>query len=484
MADQDWRIGMTNLYRRFSLIKASCAAIIVSTLIFAAPATCQEDKADGYMMPPKVIADLIDAPPTPRVSISPDNEWILIQNWPGLPSIEEVSQPELRLAGLRINPRTNGPSRGWYLNGLTLRKISGGSDIEVTGLPENPRITSVRWSPNSKHVAFVLTIGERMELWGMKVKDGQASRLSEARLNGAYGSAYSWLSDSKTIIAKTILAGRGSAPEESTVPSGPTTQENLGRKSPARTYQDLLKNADDEAVFEYYATSQLVKINSEGNTTPIGAPGIFYQATSSPDGKLILTGVIHRPYSYTVPLYRFPRKVEIWDLDGNLVHAVADLPLADNIPVAFGSTRTGPRSFGWRQDADAMLYWTEAQDGGDAGAEAEIRDKVYLHAAPFDNSPVPLMTLSQRFNSILWGSDDLAIVSEWWWQTRNVKSWQVKPGSPEEEPILLVDRSWEDRYNDPGSPLLRYDDNGGLVLVTTDNDQTLFLTSSGASPAR
>ncbi len=473
---------MDDLYRHRLLKNVFIAVSLTCLLLFSSAGFGQEVPESGYMMPPKVIADLIDAPPTPRVSISPDNEYMMIQQWPGLPSIEEVSQPELRLAGLRINPRTNGPSRGRYLTGLTIRKISDGSDLEITGLPEDPYITSVVWSPDSKRISFILTIDNKRELWGAKVSEGKASRLSSVRLNSAFGSTYTWLSDSKTIIAKTVLTDRGVALEEPTVPSGPITQENLGRKAPARTYQDLLKSGYDEDVFDYYATSQLVKIEFEGQTVPIGNPGIFYQVDPSPDGKLIMVEIIHRPYSYAVPLYRFPRKAEIWDLDGGLVHHLAEIPLADNIPVAFGSVITGPRSFGWRQDADATLYWTEAQDGGDAGAESENRDQVFLQPAPFDKPPVPLITLDIRFDNILWGTDDLAIVTGWWWQTRNEKAWQLKPGSPDAEPVLIRDRSWEDRYSDPGTPLMKYDDGGALVLMTADKGRSLFLTSSGASP--
>jgi dipeptidyl aminopeptidase/acylaminoacyl peptidase len=462
--------------------KILSATLFVLAFLLISPVHGQEASGDTYMMPPKVIADLIDAPLTPRVSISPDNQWMMIQPFPGLPSIEEVAQPELRLAGLRINPKTNGPSRSWHMNALTLRRISDGSDIDVTGLPDNPKITSVRWSPNSEWISFILTDNDLLELWVAKVKDGMAFRLAPIRLNGAYGSAYTWLSDSKTIIAKTIPDGRGEPPQESPVPSGPTVQENLGRKAPARTYQDLLKNQYDESVFDYYATSQLVRLNLDGEIVPLGTPGIFSQVSPSPDGKLILATTIQKPYSYTVPLYRFPMKVEVWDRDGNMVRSVADLALADNIPVAFGSVRTGPRSFNWRQDTGGTLYWAEAQDGGDAGQEAETRDKIFLHPAPFDQEPVELITLNLRYDDILWGTDDLAIVSSWWWQTRTIQSWRVWPESPEKEPELLIDRSWEDRYNDPGQPMMRLDDRGGYVLMTADKGNTLFLYSSGASP--
>jgi len=442
------------------------------------PGTLQQK----YMMPPQAIADLVDAPPTPYVSISPDEKWMLLLKRPGLPSIAEVAQPELRLGGLRINPRTNGPSRGRYYNALTLKKISDGSERDITGLPDNPRITNVSWSPNGKWIAFTVTLSDRLELWAAKLKDGNAARVSPLPLSDAYGESYEWLSDSRTIIALTVPADRGTAPPEPTVPPGPVIQENVGRKTPARTYQDLLKNAHDEALFEHYLTSQVVRITLDGNSTPIGTRGIIRQAAPSPDGKYILVEIIHRPFSYTVPVHRFPKRVEIWDLEGNVVYEVADLPLADQVPIAFSSVPTGRRSFGWRADADATLSWTEALDGGDAGAEAEVRDQIYLLPAPFDSVPVPLITLGLRYSGISWGSDNLALTYEWWWKTRRLRVWAVEPGSPASEPKLMIDFSWEDRYNDPGRPLMRRTDRGTHVLLIADKGNTLFLSGDGASP--
>ncbi len=451
-------------------------------LLFASVAAQQPATLElAYQMPPKAIADLIDAPRTPEVSISPDQQWMLLMKYPLLISLEDLSQPELRLAGLRINPRTNGPSRGWFFNELTFKKISDGSEHRITGLPENPRITNVKWSPDGKWVAFVISQSDHLELWVVKTEDGKAVCLSQLALNAVYGSPYNWLSDSKTIIAQTIPADRGTAPKEPTVPSGPIIQENTGGKAPARTYQDLLKNAFDKALFEYYAITQMTKVTLDSKSAPIGTPAVIRSASSSPDGKYILIETIHRPFSYTVPVYRFPKKTEVWDLEGNVVYEVTDLPLAESIPIAFGSVRTGRREIGWQADANATLHWVEALDGGDAGAEAEKRDQVYMLPAPFDGNPVPLMTLELRYSDIMWGNDKLAIVSEWWWKTRNIRAWQVRPGSPDTEPRLLMDRSWEDRYNDPGQPLMHRTDRGTSVLLTADKGKTLFLSGDGAS---
>ena len=437
----------------------------------------------GYKLPPKPVADLIDAPWTPRISVSPDGQWILLMQYPGYPSIEEVSQPELRLAGLRINPRTNGPSRDWYFTDLKLKKMDGGEEYTLSGLPVKAHITNIDWSPDGKSVSFTNTDPDGLSLWVISIADRSATRLAGFHLNDVQGSCYQWGDDSRALIVKAVLDNRGAAPAEPLTPLGPIIQENEGRKAPAPTYQDLLSNEYEESLFEYYMSSQLLRVTVDGKITKIGTPALYSGFDPSPNGKYILVRQINRPYSYTVPYYRFPVKTEVWDMTGKVVYEVASLPLAEEIPIAYGSVRTGRRSIEWRPDADAQLVWCEARDGGDAGAEAEVRDEIFLQNAPFDNDPVSLLTMDVRFDGIQYGSGDLALASGWWWKTRQIKVWSVKPDKPSAEAVLLIDRSWEDRYNDPGQPLMRADKYGGRpVLLTDKKGEKLFLAGQGASP--
>jgi dipeptidyl aminopeptidase/acylaminoacyl peptidase len=425
---------------------------------------------------------IVDAQPTPVVRLDPKREWMVLAMRPSLPSIAELSEPELRLAGLRINPRTNGPSRARGFTSLTLRKLSDLSERPVTGLPDKASISFVNWSPDGRMFAFTVTREDHIELWVADAASARGRRLGTQSLNALYGVPYMWLSDSKTIVAKMIPENRGTIPEKSPVPQGPVVQENMGGRAPGRTYQDMLTGPHDELVFEHYMAAQLALVTIDGKTTPIGAAGMISSMQPSPDAKYMLVETIHRPFSYTMELDRFPNRIEVWDRKGTAIHQVADIPLAENVPIAFGSVPTGPREVTWRADAPATLYWAEARDGGDPATEAAIRDEVMMLAAPFNGKPVSLVKFTQRYGGVIWGNDRTALASDWWWKTRHVRTLVIDPANPGSEPRVLFDRSWEDRYNDPGTPVSEPTANGTSVLNFSPDGKSIYLTSEGASP--
>ena len=438
--------------------------------------------ANDYRVPPQPVVDLVDAAVTPEVSLSPDRRRMLIMEKPGWPPISELAQPEARLAGMRINPATNGRSREACCNGLLLKRLDGGAETRVGGLPEGARLGNVMWSPDSRHAAFSMTRDDGIELWLLEVAAARSRQLVASPLNEAHGSAVRWLSDSHTLVCRTVPGDRPEAPAPSAVPTGPITQESIGKTAPAPTYQDLLNDAHDEAMFEHYSTVQIETVTIDGVSEPIGSADMIARAEPSPDGQCLLVETIQRPYSYLVPAYRFPHRVEVWDLAGNVVHQVADLPLAEEVPIASDAAPEGPRWFSWRADAPATLCWVEAQDGGDPKAEAEVRDQVFTHASPFDGDPAPLAALGLRYAGIAWGSDDLAWLRERWWQTRRTRTWAVAPARPAPPPTRLFDRSSAARYSDPGQPLTRPTPNGTRVLHTRDDGRALLLAGAGASP--
>lgn len=160
------------------------------------------------------------------------------------------------------------------------------------------------------------------------------------------------------LLVCTIPISRGAPPKKPLVPSGPKVQSNEQKNVvQLRTFQDLLKDEYDEDLFDYYSTSQLVLVSLDGTMKTVGPPAVYTSIDPSPDDKYILVTSIHRPYSYIVPCGRFPKKVELWTTTGKFVREICDLPLAEDIPIAFNSVRRGKRSINWRPDKPSTLYW-------------------------------------------------------------------------------------------------------------------------------
>ncbi len=468
---------------RRPLASLAIVALIAFAGLVAFTATSAGAEDLTYQLPPQVLVDFVDAPPTPAVSISPTREWMLLMARPNLPPISELAESELRLAGLRLKPRTNGPSRGGYVTGLTLKRLDDLSERPITGLPIDARISGVRWSPDGSRIAFVLTGRTEVTLWTAAATDGKAKQLSERPLNTAFGFTSAWLPDNRTLVCLAIPARRGPEPVADLTPTGPLVQENLGKTTPARTYQDLLKNPYDETLFEHYVSAQTLRVDVDGKVKELGAAALITGIEPSPDGRFLLVTSVHRPFSYAVPYYYFPERSEVWDLDGNLVKLIADTPLQEGVPITNDSVPIGPRGMTWRDDVPSTLIWAEAQDGGDAATDATVRDLVMTYAAPFAGSPAPLLPLGYRYAGSAWTDDGRVLISERWWKTRRVRTWLVNGNAPEDPAGLLPvwDRSSEDRYNDPGRPVQLPDASGRSLIVTTPDGRSIFLSGQGAS---
>lgn len=437
---------------------------------------------EGYRTPPAALAELVDAPASPLVMVTPGGSSLLVVERPSLPKIDELAAPELRLAGLRINPRIDGRSRTRSGSGLVIVGIDDGDQRRISGLPVSPRIERIRFSPDGRWLAFTHTTDSRIELWVANLESAAARRLSDRAVHLVAGITPSWLDD-ETLIAAVVPAGRGNAPQAPVVPSGPIIRQSLGAKAQARTYQDLLKRPYDEALFEHHLSSQLVRIGLDGTVSEITAPALHWRALPSPDGRYIIAESLVRPFSYLVPAWRFPRRIAILNRAGEVVRKIADLPLQEAVPIAFGSVATGPRSVSWRHDAPATAVWVEAQDGGDAGRESAIRDRLYVLESPFEGEATAWADLRQRFSGIAWGHDDLAIVTSRWWKTRSERRERLRPGDLGVPPELLVERSMEDRYSDPGRAVTTPASEGRQVLLQPPGaSEVIYRIGAGASP--
>ncbi len=458
-------------------------------LFFAAARSAVEAQTSlKYQEPPKAMIDLVDARLTPYVEVSPgdgvDGRWLLIEEISGLPSIADLAQPELRLAGLRFNPKTNGPSRGRYGTGLRLKALPDGAERAIAGMPVEPKIRFAAWAPDARHIFFVnvsdAAADAGLSLWIVDVAQAQARRVPDLALNGIFGRPCEWMG-SESLICKMVVKGRGAAPIRSEVPTGPVVQENLGRVTPGPTFEDLLKNPEDEAIFDYYATSQAVVVGLDGKISPVGKPGVIEGASGSPDGRYALLDERHHPYTYLLPFEMFPERVSVVDLKSGSSKQLADKPLEDTVPNIHDAVETGPRDFEWRSDAPATVFWAEAADGGDPKVEAAVRDQLFTLDAPFEGSPRKMAELPLRFGSVGWGNSKVAIVEEERWKDRKRIMLAVSPVGA--GPALkLFEGSFEDHYHDPGRPFEVTNAAGKAIVQITPDGTGLYLHAQGASP--
>ena len=410
-----------------------------------------------YQQPSEEVQAILDASSPPAVVVSPDRQWMLELERPSLRPVASLAEPEVKVAGIKINPDTNGPAREYAYRGIELRDVAPhrrASRVDID-LPEDAQVRNVAWNMESTGFSFTLTQAAGIELWYAEVPSGAIRRLTGPVMNAAYGAPCDWLPDDNGLICKQVPEARGSAPEASIVPVGPVIDENLGRKAPARTYSNLLKSPHDEALFEHYLQSEVVRVGLDGKIHPLTSAEIVDEATPSPDGEWLLVETLHRPWSYHVSASRFPSKKRVIRIaDPSDVKEIETLPLADDIPIARGSVRTGKRSVSWRADEPATLYAIEALDGGDAAAEAAKRDRVSLLSAPFDGEFMTMWESELRLNSVMWGDADLAMAWTWRWNDRKLRMWALDP-SGKRDAKVMNERSFQDNYADPGSPLVR-----------------------------
>ena len=465
--------------RKSHFVLAAMLLVAVASIHFA-----QTSDAPKYQLPPKEIVEAFDAPPLPQALLSPAKNVLALLYRRPYPTIAELSRPMLRLAGERINPRTNGPHLTARIFGITLKRISDGVETKVT-VPPQPNISTVHFSPDGKYLSFLNTRADRIELWIAEVASGRARLLSGLdRLNAASGDPCDWLSDNATIVCMIVPPGRGAAPAEPTVPTGPNVQENQGKAAPAATYEDMLKTAHDDDLFEYYFTNQLAVYNvAAGRRALLGRPAIFGSVRPSPNGEFFLVERIKRPFSHLIPWDGFPEDIEILNRRGEVVRKIADIPTREGVPI--NGVETAPRNHKWREDQPATAVWVEALDGGDLKNKVPFRDKVMSLSAPFNAAPVEMAKTEWRYAGVSFTEKGIGLLSEFDRTSRHVRTWILESGAT---PRKLWDRRQDAAYENPGTPVTRRDSgaggfgssgNNGPII---QNGDSIYLTGTGSSP--
>jgi len=451
------------------------SSFVASTLLCSL-AVAQGDAPTAWRRPPEAIAKLVEAPPFPEASLSPQRRWLVLTTREPLPGLDVVARPHEKLAGLRIDAEMRGQQLSAKVMSIELRGLAGRNDGPIAVAVPAGHWSGPVWSADDRAFALLLASPGGAELWIADPATSPPKRIDGVRIGTVFGGA-SWLPDQKRLLVNLVVGQ--APPARPRVPAGPQAQETTkGQKAQVRTYPDLLQDSTDEALFEFFTTTQLAIVDAaSGAVTKVGAPAMWTRAEPSPDGSLLLAQRLERPFSYVVPWNSFPEVVAVMGWDGKVVRTVATSPLQDAVPI--GGVPTGPRNVDWVPTAPHTLSWTEALDDGDPKKEVPHRDRVML-LAEMTGEPRQWFQLEHRAAGVGHAGDGhTAIATEFDRKTRRQRVAKYDASDPSRPGTVLYERSTQDAYGDPGRPVGERRPDGQSVLRMRDGK--LFLAGEGAS---
>jgi dipeptidyl aminopeptidase/acylaminoacyl peptidase len=444
-----------------------------------------------FTLPDDDIVAVIDAPSTPVVFRGPGGHNLVAMSYQAHPPLSMLARTSVPLAGLRLDPVIAGRQRTRRFTGLTLLRVSDGSQVELD-LPGDAQVSMPVWAPGGERFAFTVDEADGIGVWVCDVRTGAAAQVPGLRVRDVLGAdpptlggTIGWTRDGRSLLAlsaPSVPSGDESQQAAEAYPGGPAEpriEETAGKQSQMATFQNLLRTAADEDLFEELATTIPVRVDpGTGASEPLGPAGLYQYLQDSPDGNYLLVARLTRPFSFRVPYVYFARRTEVWTAHGELVTVVADLPVSDEVPRM--GVPLGPRRAGWDERAPARLIWLEALDGGDPMTPAEHRDAIMWLAAPFTAPPALAFKTVNRCLGLL-NLDELGafLLTEHDRDRRRLTSWLAYLTEPDRNRVLF-DLDEDDAYGDPGSPLMRLHPDGTRTVI--QDGQVIYLQGDGATP--
>ena len=473
-----------------------------------------------YKTPSQEAMEMILATPLSRITFNPAMDMGAVygkdEPYAGIAEIAAIN--EFKVAGLRLNADNFSQTRRGYYTKLELIKVPAGTLTAIEGLPANPRIHDFKWSPDGRTLCFLNDTPNEVELYKVDVTAPApaAVKINARPVNTIYGSSFAFL-DNQRIIYRSVPADLGAFPKAE-LPKGPIVMESFGKKSTYRTYQDLLKSPYDEAVYEYLCTAVLAIYDGSATRT-VGEKGIIRSFTPSPDGNYLIVNTLHRPYSYSSSSMSFPSKTQLWDVEGNVVRVLKDLPPTPpkNLDRPLGKKphmdkdknlrkerKPSKNGFAWRTDMDAVLTWIETAPSPDGKEEdldrgpgrfrpdeekPEDKDKpertwftsLYQCAAPFDldQDKQLVFTSEYRLGRVFWGNATTALYSDRSTKQKLMRTFYINPSDTTVRRLLITEDTSLDTLGgrpvigeiclDRATGRLKLDRKSSCILLSGDN---------------
>lgn len=437
-----------------------------------------QDAPEAWRRPPAAIEEAVLAPVPPRVQAGPRGRWLLLLEREPLPPLAEVARPWVGLAGMRIDPATDARFSSSSSSGATLQPLQGGEAVPLP-LPDGARLEWASFSSAGDRLAWCARTRDHLELWLAPTADLGRARLVTNRLSTVMGGV-TWTADGGVLFRR-VPEDRGEAPRPPAVPPGPLVQETRGVEAPARTYQDLLRNPDDEALFEHFAATELVLWRA--GREEVLVRGFVGSADLAPGGEAVVVELLRAPWSRTLPAWRFSRDRVVLLRGASGWEEAARFAQDLQLEIPIGGVEVGPRSLQWDPLEPARLVWCEALDGGDPNRPAEFRDRWLARRFPAESEPKELLRTEHRARGLTFLPEPGRVLATEYdrdrrWTRTLLHTLSLRGGSL--EAVALEDRSAKDLYADLGAVLTEPGPLGAEVAVVRDG--FLWRSGRGATP--
>lgn len=437
-----------------------------------------------YQKTDRVVSDLLRADSFSNISLNRQKTALIKKYAQYSPSIDYVSRAQLKVAGLRFNPKNYRPISNTYTSKIVYFDLKNKLDDEIK-FSEKSIIGRTAWSEDGKNLLVGIETANCYQLWIVKIPSLKKKQIPGLCMNEIMGDSFYWVNDQEVFISARTKAQMKAISVEKVVPIGPVIQESLGRVAQNRTYQDLIKNQQDEQILTLAIKSQPMIYNIKSATTKkIGREDLYSGVSLSPDKKRFLVAKVVQPYSYVVPISYFARQFEVWDRQGQVTHVLHKSGPFENVPIQ--GVVTGPRRMNWLPDEAATLTYVQALDGGDWKNKVDYRDEIFkLHLlAGGKTKDESIYKVKNRFTSLDVLDRQLGYLVEdyerdsKWVTTRFLKFENSKLIQDK----VLFSLSEDDAYNSPGSPYYVLNSYNRAVVAVDADHQSVFLSDNGATP--
>ncbi len=364
----------------------------------------------------------------------------------------QLARPQLGLAGLRIDVGNRMLSDTPLYTRVRYSHIDYASDVQEFRPPEGSLIADLSFSPNGEKMALTLVYTDHIEVGILDPVSHEYLKLNTGPLNGFWGKPCSFIDETSLLCSQSQNTG-----EPPVVEIGPNIRELMSGAAPVVPYSNLLRDANDDRLFEHYAAVVLARVQTDGSAFEslevegmiLEVEGMIVSQGISPDGRFLFTNRISRPYPRQLPANRFTQSLILHDL---ALNQEVFRNQEENLGVVNTATRLGPRLARWDPTRPSTLVFVQR-----IMDEQNSSETFFELSAPFAEAPLPRAKKLKKVSYFGWTSEGRLLLTDAGTTSRSWVSYELN-----DDLELLHRGSEDDLVGDPSQALRVHGDSGAI----------------------